>query len=107
MIKENNYIKSSKPLGKDISEKESKDTTFLDEGIGKIYLTSKVKARLVLTAIENEEKPISVYELAKKIKITYNTLARICKDLEFVGLIKSHIEIGSNNRAVRLVEVVK
>jgi len=59
-------------------------------------------SKFILGFIE-ENQPISVYRLAKKINVSYATTARVCKALEFVGLVKSRMEIAENNRAVRIM----
>lgn len=71
---------------------------FSNDGVKPIL----AKPKLVLSTVE-QRQPISVYSLVKILNISYPTLARICKELEFVGLIKSRIEIGSNNKAVKIL----
>lgn len=42
--------------------------------------------------------PITPYKLSKDLNIAYTTIAKICKEFEFCGLIKFEVVIGDNNR---------
>lgn len=50
-----------------------------------------------------ENAPITPYKLSKKLGINYTDVHRTVKELEFVGLIKTRIVIGENNRACKLI----
>lgn len=74
----------------------------------KDYTDNISRNNLVLDVIRLRQ-PISKYELAKITNLSYPTIKQICKEFEFVGLVKIRIATGENGMPVQLVytEVTK
>jgi len=94
------------------SESMSSKSFFSSDSIE--YLLTKLKERaytdniarnnLILEVIKIRQ-PISKYELAKITGISYPTIKQICKEFQFVGLIKMRIATGENGMPVQLVYI--
>lgn len=59
---------------------------------------------LILKTIK-ENPQITPYILAKKLHFDYSSVLKICKDLEYCGLILSHSIISDKNRVNKLLYV--
>jgi len=68
------------------------------------YTDNIARNNLILEVIKIRQ-PISKYELAKITGISYPTIKQICKEFQFVGLIKMRIATGENGMPVQLVYI--
>jgi len=68
------------------------------------YTDNITRNNLILEVIKIKQ-PISKYELAKITNISYPTIKQICKEFQFVGLIKMRIATGENGMPVQLVYI--
>ena len=84
-------------------EIKAKSPNEQEEGC-RIGLRLKTNSRLVLDHIERTA-PTTIYRISKELGISYTTISRIIKDLEFVSLIKTRIVLGDNNLAHREIIV--
>jgi len=69
-----------------------------------LKLKNRTNSRMVLDHIERTA-PTTIYKISQELGISYTTISRIIKDLEFVGLIKTRIVLGDNNIAHREIIV--
>lgn len=85
------------------------NSTFNEEDINNISpkesikpLKQKIDRNKILDYIK-ENAPLTPYRLSKNLDIAYTTISQICKEFNFVGLIKFRVVVGDNNRTHKLI----
>lgn len=93
---------------------KEKDSVFLNESaLSNItQLKANIPSRAEMNRIKvfryiEEHQPINIYQVSKGLKMSYNTVSYIIRDLIFAGVVHSHVSINDDNVACKILTIPK